>query len=227
MRARIHPLLRIGALVLLAGAWAGFAVLLIFGLARVRQFPGFQNFLVFIPNTERESVMVAAITPPPPTMPPAVIIVPTVTLIPPAAMSGRTMTSAPPQGSVLALPPQATAQSSNLNARTSVAARVSSYPTRCQHSVETRLHVGARGYTSYEPLVRLRPSPGGDNGTRLAGGTAFETIGEPRCADLWHPWNNYLWWPVRLTSGSLRGQTGWLPESMISEGRTTILLFPG
>lgn len=200
----INPFLRIGAMLLLLAAWMGFMVLLSFGLVRVRQFPGFQNFLTFIPNPSQVNVMVATVAPAIPQSS-NVVIVPTIApQVSNPNASGR--------GNVAIVPPAAPA--------------VISYPTRCEHSVETRLYVGANGYTSFDPLVRLRLSPGADAGTRLAGGTQFVITGEPRCANLYgYSWNNYLWWPVRLTSGSASGDTGWLPESMISEGRTVILMY--
>jgi hypothetical protein len=214
---RIHPIVRLGALLLLIGAWAGFFVLLVFGLARVRQFPGFQNFMVFVPSSEQ--IVVAASTAAAPTA----VIVRTPEAI--QEVSPQSVRGGSARGGS-SNPRPATAVPTAAPRVAAVPPRAPSYPTRCQHSVETRLYVGASGYTSYDPLVRLRLSPGANDGTRLAGGTQFTITGEPRCADLWHPWNNYLWWPVRLTSGTLSGSTGWLPESMITEGRVVMLLFP-
>ncbi|MCE7946691.1 MAG: hypothetical protein DYG88_04595 [Chloroflexi bacterium CFX4] len=60
---------------------------------------------------------------------------------------------------------------------------------------------------------------------RLAPNTRFEVIGAARCAELGR--HELMWWQVRLTSGSARGQVGWIAESGLNDsGRMLYNLFP-
>jgi hypothetical protein len=96
---------------------------------------------------------------------------------------------------------------------------------QCRNSLPTRLRVGAIGRTHHEFYVRLRNAPAGESAVRLAPNTRFEVIGAAHCAELGR--HELMWWQVRLTSGSARGQVGWIAESGLNDsGRMLYNLFP-
>ena len=216
MRYRITPLARVAAIIALIFSWGIFLVLRTTVLDRVREFPGWGNFLVIDwgrsdIQEDTTSFVVSTVVPtsfinPMRATAPAIVIVPT-----------------NPRRPASTLP-----VSSNVDSAVRQnASRNVGYPTQCENSVETRFRSGDSGYTDPQRNVRLRPRPGDDQGTNLAPGTNFVMTGNPVCADLYgNSWNNYLWWPVRLTSGSASGQSGWLAESVISEGQLFVHLFP-
>ncbi len=96
---------------------------------------------------------------------------------------------------------------------------------QCRNSLPTRLYVGATGRTHHEFNVRLRNAPAGESAVILAPNTRFEVIGAARCAELGR--HELMWWQVRLTSGSARGQVGWIAESGLNDsGRMLYNLVP-
>jgi hypothetical protein len=205
--SRILLLQRLVLIALILAAWVAFVYLLQAGLARVRQFPGFHHIpdlnSLFAAGVSNETGLEA-------------LPLPTQVLSVPLQQSGSIL-RAQPTSVPAARPaaPQPPRSAHNL------------YPTKCAHSIETRFAPGDTGYTDPERRIRLRPTPGDDEGTLLAPGTRFVITGNPVCANLYgYSWNNYLWWPVRLTSGPAAGRTGWLAESVIRDGRVSIHLFP-
>lgn len=203
------------------GGWGLFLVMRTAVLDRVREFPGWSQFLVFeMPwDTFEQGTAQPTLASSVPRSTSVVIVPntqsPTIAL-PATSLSQSTIS-----------PRAATIRPTISPARQPTLLRAT-YPTQCANSIETRFAPGDTGYTDPERNIRLRPTPGDNAGTNLAPSTRFVTTGNPVCANLYgYSWNNYLWWPVRLTSGSAAGQTGWLAESVISNGQVYRHLFPG
>jgi len=213
-------------MLVLLGGWGLFLVMRTVVLDRVREFPGWSQFLVFeMPWDFYELGTIQ------PTLAAAVLHSTSVVIVqntqPPTMMRFTPSVSATtPSVQPTITPRVATMQPTISPIRQTTLPRVT-YPTRCANSIETRFAPGDAGYTDPERNIRLRPNPGDNAGTNLAPSTRFVTTGNPVCANLYgYSWNNYLWWPVRLTSGSASGQTGWLAESVINNGQVYRHLFP-
>jgi hypothetical protein len=207
-------------LILVCG-WGLFLFMYSAVLNRVREFPGWSQFLVFeLPwdNFDQEAATPASAS--------GVLHAASVV----TEASAQSANAAPP--STTRSQPTVSSGVAALGSTASPALRPTltptpAYPTRCAGSIETRFAPGVAGYTHLQREIQLRPTPGDSAGIDLAPGTRFVTTGAPVCADLYgYPSNDHLWWPVRLTSGSASGQTGWLVESVISESQVFIHLFP-
>lgn len=93
-------------------------------------------------------------------------------------------------------------------------------PPRCGQSGESRFNqVGQRGEITRN--IRIRTSPSNTSGTEIISGTSFVIIGPSRCAVP----NGYsaemLFLNVRLV-GVSNNRTGWIPESGIGSSGTIV-----
>lgn len=231
-------LLRILVFLLLILGWSITLFLAVRALERLRCLPGWGNFLGDIPTATcrhwrgSASLFSAIELPRFATPRPENRISPTAQLAQPTLRPTQTMqpTALPVWVELLIT---TASRSENRISPTAYRSQPTLRPTqaaqpavlRCRDSLPTRLRVGATGRTHHEFNVRLRDAPAGEAGVRLAPNTRFEVIGAARCARLGN--NELLWWQVRLTSGSARGQVGWMAESGPNDsGKMLYNLYP-
>lgn len=190
------------ALLLIGVGWFLFANLAGATVDKVREFPGWANFLTFPDRNDRTVVSELGRQP---FSDDRQIVTPTVS----RNQSVRPTSTPRPaiQRSVTSVAVQPTTQE-----------RFSS--PSCRHSGQSLFDsVGQQGEITRN--VRIRSSPSNTSGTEIISGTRFEIIGDSRCAVP----NGYsaelLFLNVRLI-GISGNRTGWIPESGIGSSNRIV-----
>lgn len=191
------------ALILIAIGWFLFANLAGATVDRVREFPGWSNFLVFsLENSdstylnERSEVVQFS-----------------------SRQSSPTATAQIVR-SIISTDTEAPSRRSSGTTPTSVFNQEIFWPPICGQSGESHFNqIGQRGEITRN--IRIRTSPSNTSGTEIISGMSFVIIGPSRCAIP----NGYsaemLFLNVRLV-GVSNNRTGWIPESGIGSSGTIV-----
>lgn len=220
MRLLRDPASSRSMLVGLVASWLIFSVFALGALERIREFPGWQDFLRGPSPTPRVVVAIEptpVLTRAPRLSTPAMNeVVQTLEVVIDPWLIGPASSATPTSMPLPSQTPPPTARPTRTVAPTVPPTTVktpvlAAFPQTCAQSLPTRFQPGQSGYTLFE--VQFRSTPYDGAGTRLATGTRFRTLGAPVCAIP----NSYsaemLFWPVELTSGSAAGRQGWIAES--------------
>lgn len=215
------------ALFLIAVGWFLFANLAIATVNKIREFPGWTNFLTFPDRNDRTVVSEIGRQP---FSDNRQIVTPTVSSnqsVRPTRVSGGASALAivtPTVNINQSVRPTSTPIPAIQRSVTSVAVQPTTQerflPPSCRHSGPSLFDsVGQRGEITRN--VRIRSSPSNTSGTAIISGTRFEIIGVSRCAIP----NGYsaelLFLNVRLI-GISGNRTGWIPESGIGSSNRIV-----
>lgn len=191
------------ALILIAIGWFLFANLAGATVDRVREFPGWSNFLVFSLESSESAYLSEGSEVnqfsgrqllPTPTVQTLSSITATDTQVPSRRLPSITPTPIPNQETFMA--------------------------PRCGQSGESRFNqVGQRGEITRN--IRIRTSPSDTSGTEIISGTSFVIIGPSRCSIPSGYSAEMLFLNVRLV-GVSNNRTGWIPESGIGSSGTIV-----
>ncbi|MBN2303381.1 MAG: hypothetical protein JXQ72_02815 [Anaerolineae bacterium] len=210
-------------------AWVGFFVLAGLVMGRVREFPGWHDFLHTSPRQNQPTSHAAGSPPHRPTL--AATNVPVV----PERMTANS-TPTPERANPTAAPlmrpsptvtplvrqtltftpfvrPSLTFTPFVSPSLTPTSRPPTGYPTQCRNSLPTRLSPNQNGRVVLNN-VHLRDTPTVSYGIRLSDTVRFVTTGEPVCArtDGNPGMPELLWWPVELVNVDDH-RRGWLAES--------------